>query len=255
MIRTTSHIVWVSFECKTKSYGHCFQLSTPMLPWLRKVVKIRPKHFSIVLTENDKKCTRNCVSMFRVPNVVIWTWFSTLVAPVVPELETDVKIGPKHFFSRSDRKRWELHLEKCEYVLALNRVILDKFSTLPAQVDRGPEKVVKIRPKHLSALVNGNDRNCVPNSVGKFQVENQVKRARFSTSPTPMVLRSEKGVKFWSKHFPTVLKGNDKSWNTNCVSMFRVPNVVNFGCAGGARARKCHQNWTEIFFSRSDRKR
>jgi len=160
----TSQIVWISFECKTKSYGPCFQLSTSMFRWSRKVVKIRLTDFSIVLTENYKMWTRNCVSMFQGPNVVIWTWFSTFVVPVVPGLKTVIKIRPKHFLVVLIWSDKNCTSKSVSMFRPLNRVIWDRFSTLPATVDRGPENVVKIRAKHFSVVPMGKDKNCIPNS-------------------------------------------------------------------------------------------
>jgi len=38
----------------------------------------------------------------------------------------------------------------------------------------GPGKVIKIRIKHFSAVLTGNDKNYTPNSVSVFRVQNQV---------------------------------------------------------------------------------
>jgi len=105
----------------------------PVVPVPGKVVKIRPKLFSTVLTGNDKNNTTNCVGMFRVHN----------------------------------------------------RVILARFSTLPAPMVLGPEKVVKIRPKHFSVVLKANDKKCTSNCV---LVQNQVIRPRSSTLPTSGLL-------------------------------------------------------------------
>jgi len=64
---------------------------------VEKVVKIRPKHFSAVLTRNDNNFTLKSVGMFPVPNVVILAWFSTVVAPVERGTEKVIKIRPNHF--------------------------------------------------------------------------------------------------------------------------------------------------------------
>jgi len=50
-------------------------LTALLVPWPRKVVKIRPKHFFVVLIENDKNCTPKSVGMFRALNRVIWPRF------------------------------------------------------------------------------------------------------------------------------------------------------------------------------------
>jgi len=197
-----------------------------MVPRHENVVKFRPKHFSSVLTGNDKNWTTNCVSMFQVPNIVILTRFSTLVAPVVPGLEKVGKIRPKHFVLVLIGSDKNCTSKSVSMFWPLNRAIWDRFSTLPIPVDRGPGKVVKIRAKHFLVVLMRNDRNCVPNSVGKFRVQNQIKRARILTLPTLMVPRHGKVVKIRPKHFSTVLMGNDKNCTPNCVSMLPVLNVI-----------------------------
>jgi len=122
----------------------------------RKVVKIRLKHFSVVLMGNDRNCTLNRVCIFRVQNHVIQTWFSTLLVLVV----------------------------------------------------FGLGKVVKIRPKHFSVVLTGNSKNCTPNRVGMFRVQNRVIQARFSALPAPLVFGPGKVAKIWSKHFLFILTGN-----------------------------------------------
>jgi len=62
-----------------------------------------------------------------------------------------------------------------------NRVIRDRFSTLPTTVVPGPEKAIKIWPKHFSAVRKGNDKNRTTNYVGKFWVPNVVFWTPFST--------------------------------------------------------------------------
>jgi len=59
----------------TKSSHMASFLTCPALMVLgpEKNVKIRLNYFSTLLTGNDRDCTTNCVGMFRVPNVVIWT--------------------------------------------------------------------------------------------------------------------------------------------------------------------------------------
>ena len=72
-----------------------FSSSSSARTW--KVVKTRPKHFSTVLTRNDKNCTSKSVSMFRVRNRVFRARFLTLPTVVVPGPEKGVKIRPKYF--------------------------------------------------------------------------------------------------------------------------------------------------------------
>ena len=94
-------------------YVFNFSCSDSIRTW--KVVKTRPKHFSTVLTRNNKNCTRKIVSMFRVQNWVFWASFSTLPALVVPEPGKVVKIRPKQF-STIDWKWYQLHHKLCGYV-------------------------------------------------------------------------------------------------------------------------------------------
>ena len=124
-------------------------LPTTVVPGPGKVVKIRSKHFSIVLTENDMNCTTNYVGMFRVQNWVIWARFSTLAALVRLGHKNVVKTRPK------------------------------QFSTLPAAVKPRPRKVVKIRPKFFSTVLSKKHMNCTTNYVGMFRVQTESSRPGF----------------------------------------------------------------------------
>jgi len=154
--------------------------------------------------------------MFRVPNVVIWNWFSTLVASVVLGLKNVVKIRPKHFLVVLIRSDKNCTSKSVSMFWPLNRVISDRFSTLPTEIDPGAKKVIKIWPKHFSVILMGMDKNYVLNSVGKFRVQNQVIRAGFSTFYAD-VTWPIKVVKIRPKHFPIVLTENDKKCTRNCV--------------------------------------
>ena len=140
----------------------------------RKVVKIRLKHFSVVLMGNDRNCTLNRVCIFRVQNHVIQTQFSTLLALVV----------------------------------------------------FGLGKVVKIRPKHFSVVLTRNGKNCTPNRVGTFRVQNRVIRAWFSTLPARGLLGGVRARKIRPKYFSVVLMKKDKYCTLNSVSIFQVPKRV-----------------------------
>lgn len=74
-------------------------LSTLVVPGPEKLVKMRPEHFSVVLTRNDKKCTSSSVGMFRLPNRVKRARFSKLPALVVSAPEKVVKIRSQHFLA------------------------------------------------------------------------------------------------------------------------------------------------------------
>ena len=65
-----------------------------------------------------------------------------------------------------------------------NWVIWARFSTLLALVGLRPKNVVKSRPKQFSAILTTNDKNCTPNCLGMFFLQNRVIRARLSTLPS-----------------------------------------------------------------------
>lgn len=69
----------------------------PVVPGPGKVIKIRPKHFLVVLTKNRKKHAPNSVGTFQMQNCVIRARISTLLASLVPGPKKVVKIRPKHF--------------------------------------------------------------------------------------------------------------------------------------------------------------
>jgi len=108
----------------------------------------------------------------------------------------------------------------------------------------GLEKVVKIWSKHFSAVLAGNDKNCTPNSVAMFQVQNLVIRGRFLAFPVPVAFRPEKIVKIQPKHFSTVLTRNDKNHIPNCVGYVSGAKSIHsdpvsiFSCYDGVRVWK-----------------
>jgi len=57
-------------------------------------------------------------------------------------------------------------------------VIWAPFSALHAPSALGGDKVVNIQLKHFLAVLMANDKNCIPNSVGIFWVQNRVILAR-----------------------------------------------------------------------------
>jgi len=82
-------VIWVRFQlwlCR-------------LVPGPGKVVKIRPKHFFVVLMRNDKNCTPKSVSLFRALNRLICVPFSTFHCPIVPGPEKVVKISPRPLLS------------------------------------------------------------------------------------------------------------------------------------------------------------
>jgi len=98
MFRVHNLVFWVRFST----------LPGPVVPGHGKVVKIRLKHFSTILIENDMNCTTNYVSMFRVQNGIIRARLSTLPAPVGLGLEKFIKIGPQQFSATlmTNDKNW-----------------------------------------------------------------------------------------------------------------------------------------------------
>jgi len=132
--------VWVCFGCKTDSSGFVCSRPAPVVSRPKKVVKIRPKHFSIVLAGNNKNYIPNTVGMFWVQNRVI-------------------------------RGRLQL----CSIWATL---VVSKFG-----------KVIKIQPKHFSNVLTWDDKNCTPNSVGKFRVKDRFILSCFSTLLAPGMFR------------------------------------------------------------------
>jgi len=160
-----------------------------------KVIKIQPKHFVALLMANDKNCTPKTVGMFRALNRVIWLPVSTFHAPAVLGPETIVEICPRLFLPVRIKTARNASQIVWVYFSCQKWVIQTRFSTLTAPVVLEPEKVVKIRPKHFQPYWSQNDKNCVPNKVGMFLVQNWVIHARFSTFPTPVVPSPEKSSK------------------------------------------------------------
>jgi len=145
-----------------------------------------------------------------------------------------------------------LHLEKFEYISAAKPSHLGPSFNFACPGGSRAWKSRQIRAKHFSVVLMGNDRNCVSNSVGKFWVQNQVKRVPFLTLPTPLVMRPEKVVKIQPKHFSTVLTGNDKNCTTNCeyvsgAKHFKI--FVLFSCVDPRVYQKILQNYV-FFFSK-----
>ena len=100
---------------------------------------------------------------------------------------------------------------------------------MPAPMVLGLEKVVKNRPKHFSAILITNDKNCTPNRVGIFWCKTKSSGLGFQLcllQHASMVPEPEKVVKIQQKHFEVILAGNNKNGTTNSVSMFRVKNRV-----------------------------
>jgi len=146
--------------------------------WTRKVVKTWPKHFSTLLTRNEKNCTPKSFGMIRVQNRVFRARFSTSPAAVVPAPRKVVKIWLKHFSTVLTENDMNITTNYVGMFLVANWAIRARFSTLPALVRLGPDRVVKTWPKQLLATLTTNDRNCSPNNVSMFRVQNRVIQAR-----------------------------------------------------------------------------
>ena len=99
---------------KSSNLGPVFNFSCSSGARTRKVVKTRSKHFSTVLTRNDKNCTSKSVGMFRVQNWVFRTRFSTWPTTVVSWKSP--QNSAKTFFNCTDWKRYKLHHELGGYV-------------------------------------------------------------------------------------------------------------------------------------------
>jgi len=139
---------------------------------------------------------------------------------------------------------------------ALNRVIQNRFSTLPAPVLPGLGTIVKIRPKHFLAVLIGNDKNCILNNIDMFRVQNRVIEARFSTLPAPVIPEPQKGDKIRAQHFFDVIMENDKNCTTISIGMFRALNrsVSTFATPVGPflpvrmrNNKKCNPNTVGMF--------
>jgi len=119
-----------------------------------------------------------------------------------------------------------LHHNKCGYVSGTTQSHLALFSSFRTLVVSGPEKVVKIFLLPVLAVRMRNEKNCIPNSVGMFLVSKQSHPRSIFNFAYYGGARAQKVVKIRPKHFSTVLMGSDRNCTTNCMCMFRVPNVV-----------------------------
>jgi len=66
-------------ESSRTGFELCLLKPVPVMSRPRKVVKIRLKHSSVVLTRNDKNRSSNSIGMFRVQNRVICPGFQPLI--------------------------------------------------------------------------------------------------------------------------------------------------------------------------------
>ena len=119
-----------------------------VVPGPGKLVKIQPKYFSTVLTENDMNCTTNYVGMFRVQNWVIRAQFSTLPYLVGLGPEKVVKIRTNQFSATLTANDKNCTLNCMSMFRLQNRVIRARLSTLSSLGllwwYPGPEKSSKL---------------------------------------------------------------------------------------------------------------
>jgi len=138
------------------------------LAWLHQILKY---------CEN----TNNSVGVFLVQNWVIRARFSTLLAIVVPAPEKVSKSQVKHFSTVLTRNDTSCDTNCVGIFRVQTGVIWAPFSALHAPSALGGDKVVNIQLKHFLAVLMANDKNCIPNSVGIFWVQNRVILARLWT--------------------------------------------------------------------------
>jgi len=129
------HCGYVS-DAKQSHLGPIFNFASfrpvSMVSRSGKVMKIRLKYFSAILTREDKNCTTNNVGMFRMQNQVICAKFSTFPALVLSRPEKVIKILPKYFSAVRTRKDKNCTPNIVGIVRVQNRVIQARFVTLPA---------------------------------------------------------------------------------------------------------------------------
>ena len=236
-----------------------------------KVIKIRLKYFSTVLTVERQELhpkqygwvlrakPSHLCSVFRFScSGTFWAW----------KIRQD---SIEIFYCRIDEERYELHPKHCGYVLGAKRSypgpVFNFVCSKHVPVVSGHGKVLKTWLKHFLAVMTGNDKNCTPNVVGMFRVQNEVFRARFSTLPAPglfmCVSDLEKSSKFDWNIFQLYWRETRRTTPQTLLVCFGCKKEsVGAGfqlcrlqaCFGRVQTRKSHQNSTETFFSRTDGK-
>ena len=144
-----------------------------------------------------------------------------------------IKIQLKQFLAILTRNDKNCTLNRVGIFRVQNQVIRAQFSILPAMMVFRLGKVVKIRPKHFSFVLTGNDKNYTLNRVGMFRVRNRVILARFSALLAPVVIRPGKVGNIRSKHFLAVLTENYK----NCTLKSVGPAQVVYSAAKVVKIR------------------
>jgi len=95
----------------------------------------------------------------------------------------------------------------------------------PRQIST-PEESSKFNRKIFQSYWLQNDKNCVPDNVVTFRMQNRVIRARFSTFPAPVETWPRKFIKIRSNYLSTLLIENDRNCTINCMGTLVVPNVL-----------------------------
>jgi len=118
-----------------------------------------------------------------------------------------------------------------------------------------PEESSKFNRKIFQSYWLQNDKNCVPDNVGIFRMQNRAIRARSSTFPAPVETRPGKVIKIRSNYLSTVLTENDRNCTRNCVGTLVVPNVLIWAWFSTLAApvvtepRKVIKIWSKHFFA------
>jgi len=116
---------------------------------------------------------------------------------------------------------------------------------MPVPVVSGPGKVIKIRLKHFSAVLTGNNKNCTPNIVGMFRVQNGVIRARWKGQQL-----SSWRPKLWYQMMEQLLgalttcasfNGSWAWWNLEALNRRSGWNSSWCGSHGNARLEACKE--------------
>jgi len=146
--------VWVYFRCKTRSSSPDFWLYPYWWFWSQKS---RQNSTKTLFNHKDRKC-KNCnpntVGMFRVHNRVIRARFSALPPPMVLRRK------------KSSKFNWNIfQLYRQEIIRTATQTVWGLLRWCPV-------------PQN-SYVMAGNDKNCIPNSVPTFRVQNRIIRARF----------------------------------------------------------------------------
>jgi len=212
--------VWVCFGCKTEASGPDFQLCPFWWYWGPKKSTIFDLNiFQPYWWEAIRIVSKKVLVCFGCKTESYRPRFQLCLLRGYRGPEKSLKFGRNIF-----EPYWQEMIRTAPPTMGMflvpNVFILARFSTLVTPVVPEPGKVFKIRPKHFLAIPMGNDKNCIPKSVGMFRVPNIVILTRFSTLVAPVVLGPWKVVKIWSKHFLAILVGNDKNCTPKSVGMF-----------------------------------